>query len=170
MGTIIVNNIQELINANKLWNKRVKDMQTHVLSNFADLSKNISQDIVKKVKFQGTLFSSIKKINNNDNMVSVISSTPGQYGYGIEKGIPPADFVTFTEQPLLKTWVEKKLMNIAHNKAKAKYFLRIGGVNVGRKGYPYGYPKGLRFMEKGYKVTVLNSDSIIEKEMIKLNT
>lgn len=167
MATQFVKSIPEMKQGNRLFMKRIKGAQVRTLIQYGQTNLKVSQGIAKRANFRGILFSSIKIQNISSTKVRVISSTPGEYGSTIERGIPEKrGFVSFKEQPLLESWVRNKLMS--KDKKKAQYFLRIGGVKIGNRGFPFGYPRGLRFMEGGYIVTRSVSNKILVKELSKV--
>lgn len=178
MGIVMVKTMAEMSQQNRLWAKRVKASKTRMLLNMAQVNVKVSQNIAKEVNFKGTLVASIKLDLLSGTKIRVISST--DHGYGIEMGIPPSggplqlksktlggNWIRFSEQPLLESWVRHKLMSKAPE--KAKIFLKLGAVPVGHNGYPFGYSRGLRFMETGYFVARGNSERIVSNEIAKLN-
>ena len=60
MGVQYVKTMNEMTRMNRLFYKRVKLLQGRILRTLADININKSQEIVKKVEFKGTLFSSIQ--------------------------------------------------------------------------------------------------------------
>ena len=166
MSVVQVKTIQEMKRENRIWWKRVEASQTRALMKMANLNQEKSVQIASEVKFRGTLMSQIQTKTKNKLNIQVISSAP--HSYAIEKGKPDVrGYVSFSEAPGLEEWVRNKLRAFDPN--KAEYFLGKQAVLIGMKGFPYGYPKGIRFMELGYQLAAMNSDSIIGEELTKLN-
>lgn len=153
---------------NRLFNQRVKAAQTRTLLRLAKINEYTSKKLVEPIKFKGFLFSSINLKSMGALKVHVICLAP--YGYEIETGEPSegkGNYVYFNEAPLLEEWVRTKLMLKAPE--KAKYFLNVKhGVKVGAKGFPYKYPKGVRFMEQGAGIAAGNVDMVLTQELNKL--
>ena len=165
MGTIMVKTIQEMTAQNRLWWKRVEAAQTRTLIGLANINHTKSREIAGQVKFRGTLMSQIQIGSVNKFKVQVIASAP--HAYAIEKGEPPIrGYVSFSEAPDLEAWVKNKLM--VFDPAKAEYFLARQAVKIGMRGFPYGYPNGVKFMELGYEFAAANSNIILSNELMKL--
>ena len=165
MGIVQVKTIQQMKRENMIWWKRVEAAQTRMLMRMANLNQGKSMQIASEVKFKGTLMSQIQTKTLNKLKIQVISSAP--HSYAIEKGEPDVrGYVSFSDAPGLEEWVRNKLR--AFDPSKAEYFLGKQAVLIGMKGFPYGYPKGVRFMELGYESAVMSSDSIIGEELTKL--
>ena len=161
MGIEYVKSVREMKMANVRFFSRVKSAQGTILNRLAQLNLEKSQDIVKDDAYwRGTLLSMIKLNRVDELNFHVLSSAP--HSYSIEKGIPPVrvGWVNFSEQPGLEEWVATKLMGIDPD--KARFFLRVGRAKVGEKGFPYGFPKGVRFMELGFEFARYSSYFIIE--------
>jgi len=167
MGTVQVKTIHEMKRENRLFLKRVEASQTRMLMRMANLNQEKSNKIASEVKFKGTLMSQIQTKFQDKKRILVISSAP--HSYAIEKGEPDVrGYVSFSEAPGLEEWVRNKLR--AFDPKKADYFLGRQAVLIGTKGFPYGYPKGLRFMEQGYQHAAMNANHIIADELVKLGT
>jgi len=70
------------------------------------------------------------------------------YALGIETGNPKlSGWLPARDE--LHNWVINKLYD--KDEELALYFLQIGKVRVGRKGFPYGYPDGIQFMQHGFQ-------------------
>ena len=165
MGIVQVKTIQQMKRENMIWWKRVEAAQTRMLMRMANLNQGKSMQIASEVKFKGTLMSQIQTKTLNKLKIQVISSAP--HSYAIEKGEPDVrGYVSFSDAPGLEEWVRNKLR--AFDPSKAEYFLGKQAVLIGMKGFPYGYPKGVRFMELGYESAAMNSNSIIGEELTKL--
>ena len=167
MGIQYVKTIQELNTANRLFFKRVEGIQSSILFRLANLNFVKSKQVAEEVKFKGVLMSMIELKPLGKLKFQVIASAP--HAYGIETGTPPiagGGYIPLEGNPLLEEWVRLKLMQI--DPAKAEYFLRRGAVLVGKHGYPYGYPKGIKFMGLGAGYAVDSSVSVIAEELTKI--
>ena len=166
MGVQYVKTMNEMTRMNRLFYKRVKLLQGRILRTLADININKSQEIVKKVEFKGTLFSSIQLQMLGAFKYHVIASAP--HAKGIEEGIPPSGpgWYYFSDYPLLEEWVLTKLME--RDQDKAEYFLKRKAVRVGMSGYPWQHIAGLRFMELGILTASLNADKVIRSELNKI--
>jgi len=166
MGYIQVRSIKEMVRENKRHFVKVRKANTNTITMLGKISMVESKEMVSLVKYKGTLLSSIRLSNVNKFLVRVVASAP--HAYAIEKGEPARKgFVSFNEEPALKTWCETKLM--AEDPNKASYFLHVlGGVFVGEKGFPYRFPNGLRFMESGWLEAIKFSDAILNQQLSKI--
>ena len=165
MGTIFVKTMTEMKVQNRLWWQRVGVAQTRALIEMAAINQIKSKEIAEQVKFTGTLMSMIQTNSINKSKVQVIASAP--HAYAIEKGEPGVrGYVSFTEEPGLENWVKNKLTTFDPD--KAAYFLSKQAVKIGTKGFPFGYPNGIKFMELGYKQALVNANIILGNELMKL--
>jgi len=167
MGIEIVNTAAQMKAANLRHYARLVKVEGQILQRLASVNYDKSREIVKETSYwRGTLFSMISTTPLKDLKIQVLSSAP--YSYSIEKGVPPirTGWVSFAEDPTLRDWVETKLMGI--EPIKAALFLRIGKAKIGAKGFPYGFPKGTRFMELGLEYAFINSQVIVPEELINL--
>ncbi|MHA1912434.1 MAG: hypothetical protein ACTSYA_12155 [Candidatus Kariarchaeaceae archaeon] len=173
MGVQIVNSLAEMRTANKAFWNRVRISEDNILRRLSKINNDVSVKLAETVKFKGTLVSGIKIEKFGKISYRVISSAP--HSFMIENGVPPKgdmmiggkSYVSFESTPLLKSWVREKLMT--KDKGKANYFLSVGGVLVGEKGFPFGHPKGLQFMKIGFDIAVQNSEAVVSEELLKLN-
>lgn len=167
MGTIYVKTMDEMSTLNHAFWRRTEIAKRNILQQLATINYHESKRIADEVKFKGVLSSMIEINQANQFKFRVIASAP--HAFEIEMGQPEhgkGQYVSFDESPLLEMWVMNKLMNVAPQ--KAKYFLNKRAVKIGGKGFPYGYPNGLRFMENGLEVAYQISDTIISEELNKL--
>jgi hypothetical protein len=176
MGTVFVRNNLEMAQQNRLFWKRVESAQYSALIKMATVNEKESQKIAQGNNFTGLLVSKIEMNTVSKHLVRVLSSAP--HSAAIEFGDAPqgrpvktgstysGNWIYFYENPLLKEWVEKKLM--IKDSDKANFFLKMGRVNIGEHGFPYGYPGGLRFMELGFDAAVIYSDRILLEELNKV--
>ncbi len=167
MGIVQVKTVQQMNQQNRIWWRRVEAAQVRALMKISDLNLNKSREIAEQAKFKGTLLSKIQTKPINKLKIQVISSAP--HSYAIEKGEPSViGWVSFSEEPGLEGWVRNKLMRF--DPKKAQYFLGRQAVKIGMKGFPYGFPKGLRFMELGFQFAAASSSMILGNELMKLST
>lgn len=167
MSTEVVKTAQQMAQANRLFQRRLKSVESSILYRLAKLDEKKSKEIAENVKFTGALIATTELTPLAALKFQVITSAP--HAYDIEKGIAPngpGEYVYFNEAPLLVRWVREKLRS--KDPRKAAYFMKIGAVKVGAYGYPYGYPTGLRFREQGFLYAVDYSDKIIVEELSKL--
>lgn len=166
MGVQYVTSFTGMIQANRLFNMRVKAMQSRILMDLSTINMIKSKQIAENAKFKGTLISLINIDRPNSLKYRVIASAP--HAEGIETGQPKErGWISFDEQPLLESWVREKLMNL--DKDKAVFFLKRRAVLVGKHGYPFKYPLGLQFMRLGFEHAVGLSPLIVDNEIRKIN-
>ena len=167
MGIQTVKTMSGMAMANQVFWKRAELSKRNILIRLARINLVASKKITDEVKFRGTLTSMIELNQINQFKVQVISSAP--HSFEIEMGEPShgkGQYVSFDEDPLLEMWVKNKLMKSAPY--KAKYFLNRRSVKIGDKGFPFRYPKGLRFMENGIQIAFQQSGVIVSEELSKL--
>lgn len=155
--------------ANQAFWLRAKSAQKSAMNQIATKNIEKSKQVAELVKYKGMLMAGIVLVPPvaDDVTYRVMSTVP--YSFNIEYGIPevpPGSYLYFNEAPELEAWVRTKLMRVAPE--KALMFLHKKGVKVGYNGFPYGYPRGLRFMEQGFLYSLDYSESILNQELMML--
>ena len=188
MGTKFVKTLQEMNAENMFFAREVKKANSRILRRMALVNQKVSKDIIEKpltaarggapINYQGTLLSMMELRMLSQFNIQFISSAP--HSFIVEKGISPkgqalrlrsgktipGNWITFSENPNLKIWVNTKLVRFDPD--KAEFFNRVGAVKVGDNGFPFTFNQGARFMETGFNIAVINSNAIVSSELSKI--